>query len=1023
MSENENRWGLLSKSEITDLYAIPKFNAEEKSEYFSLSEPEFATMKNFGSHKSRLYFILQLGYFKAKQQFFSFNIIDVIDDAEYINARYFDERIVDTGKITREYRKPQREAILKLFGYVQYTKSLENQIKEHLLNLVKVYPKAHNSFRQLIAYLDHHKILLPTYRTIQDIFTAVYKEENARLNSLVNLMPESVTSSLDDLISNNNGLTDLNVIRTDQKDFQYTAVRLEVEKAVRLSKLYEYAKLFIPKLELSNNAVSYYADITLQYTASRLRRLNTSLQRLHLVCFVYHQYQQIMDNLITSFIYHVRNIVDAGVAYADMALLEHNSKLTNDFPKLAQFIRWFPRQKDRPELTYEELSREAYKILPEDQFNPLADLIEGTKFDKKAAKWEFYEKSSRIFALYLRPILLSVNLEFYLTDHPVIELISLLKNHYASGKQPSSFKMSDDLGLTVPKTMIKYLKSSIGDKYINPHRFEFYVYEKIFHHLNKGRLFCNDSVSYRDLECDLVDDSLVDNIEEIADKYGYEKIPIYCEEYLDRMLEKLDQSWQRTTQGINAGENLGINIKTDEKDETQIDWTLRYDASDPVDDTFLNKLPKVEIANLLKYIGDLTNMWPKFSHRKNKYVKRNSAETTDLVACLLAEAFGVSIEYMAEMSDLNYNTLRAVHEDLFSIASLCGSNDLVADFIHSLPIFSIWNLIDNKTLADADGQKMPSTNTTLQSRYSTKYIGKGTGISIYTLMANFVAVNAKNIGPNEYEGHSLYDMVYGNKTDISIDMVTGDNHSVNKFNYVFLDSINVAYVPSIKNIRGAADDLYSVKDPDYYTGILKPKDKIDDERIRKVKRSIKRVLISLALQENTQTILVKKLNNHDRYVRLKAGLIEYNKIFTSIHTLNMIHDMGLRKSLRSARNRTESYHSLQSVLRKVFNGIFNGTKVIDNRVSAHATRLVANCIIAYNAVLLNSIYEKMLETNVSAETIKEFARISPIAWAHIVFTGRYNFLKNDGIIDIALLVSELERAWRDHRERRIYTSV
>ncbi|MCW7764252.1 Tn3 family transposase [Photorhabdus luminescens] len=51
-----------------------------------------------------------------------------------------------------------------------------------------------------------------------------------------------------------------------------------------------------------------------------------------------------------------------------------------------------------------------------------------------------------------------------------------------------------------------------------------------------------------------------------------------------------------------------------------------------------------------------------------------------------------------------------------------------------------------------------------QSRYSRKYLGKGRGLSLYTLIVNYVAVNAKNIGLNEYEGHSFYDMVYSNKS-------------------------------------------------------------------------------------------------------------------------------------------------------------------------------------------------------------------------------------------------------------------
>ncbi|NDK97528.1 hypothetical protein GPY23_00425 [Photorhabdus bodei] len=43
-------------------------------------------------------------------------------------------------------------------------------------------------------------------------------------------------------------------------------------------------------------------------------------------------------------------------------------------------------------------------------------------------------------------------------------------------------------------------------------------------------------------------------------------------------------------------------------------------------------------------------------------------------------------------------------------------------------------------------------------------MGKGRGLSLYTLIANYVAVNAKNIGLNEYEDHSLHDMVYSNKS-------------------------------------------------------------------------------------------------------------------------------------------------------------------------------------------------------------------------------------------------------------------
>lgn len=209
----------------------------------------------------------------------------------------------------------------------------------------------------------------------------------------------------------------------------------------------------------------------------------------------------------------------------------------------------------------------------------------------------------------------------------------------------------------------------------------------------------------------------------------------------------------------------------------------------------------MEIANIVMFIGDRIGMWSGFTHLKDRYTKRKKPLPLAINACLLSEAFGFGTLKMADMSDLELNQLRSMREDFIRVDTLCAANDIVSNHIHALPIFKQWNLMDEKVLADADGQKHSTTDSTIQSRYSRKYLGKGRGISLYTLLANYVAVNAKNIGLNEYEGHSLYDMIYNNKTDIDIHMVTGDNHSLNKLNFVALDSIDVDYVPSIKNVR------------------------------------------------------------------------------------------------------------------------------------------------------------------------------------------------------------------------------
>lgn len=81
--------------------------------------------------------------------------------------------------------------------------------------------------------------------------------------------------------------------------------------------------------------------------------------------------------------------------------------------------------------------------------------------------------------------------------------------------------------------------------------------------------------------------------------------------------------------------------------------------------------------------------------------------------------------------------------------------------------------------------------------------------------------------------------------------------------------------------------------------------------------------------------------------------------------------MNLRKAIRTARNRTEAYHQLQSLIRKIYSIVFKGRKISNNRISAHAARLVANCIVAYNALILNTVYEKMMAEGVSKKILKE----------------------------------------------------
>ncbi|MFU7598309.1 DUF4158 domain-containing protein [Legionella pneumophila] len=339
---NLKRLYLLSEAEIDELYARPIFNQEERGLYFDLNKAELDALEHLTTTKTRLYFILQLGYFKAKHQFFTFNLDEVKDDVTFLLNHFFHEPDLEmVGCIARNSISLQKQMILTLFDYKEWSSQQALITEIRVCELLRFYPKGHDTLRQLLAYFDNQHIILPTYRTLQDLFTRSFAAEDKRLDDLMQLIPEEQQQKLIALVSKGDGIAELNIIRTDQKNFQYASVKAEVDKALDITELYQFAKEFIPTLKISKNAVRYYADLADQYAPSRTRQLHQFKQWLHIICFIHHRYQQMMDNLITSFSYHTRSIIADGKEYADNAAMEYGAKMVVDMPKLAVTARFY----------------------------------------------------------------------------------------------------------------------------------------------------------------------------------------------------------------------------------------------------------------------------------------------------------------------------------------------------------------------------------------------------------------------------------------------------------------------------------------------------------------------------------------------------------------------------------------------------------------------------------------------------------------------------------------------------------
>lgn len=87
-STNSHRLGLLSAEEIQDIYGLPSFTDEDREAHFELTPAEQAAVQARQTAVG-IFLVLELGYFKAKQRFFSFEPSEVMQDLGHLISRYF----------------------------------------------------------------------------------------------------------------------------------------------------------------------------------------------------------------------------------------------------------------------------------------------------------------------------------------------------------------------------------------------------------------------------------------------------------------------------------------------------------------------------------------------------------------------------------------------------------------------------------------------------------------------------------------------------------------------------------------------------------------------------------------------------------------------------------------------------------------------------------------------------------------------------------------------------------------------
>ena len=227
----QKRLRILGDDEIQALYGRPRFTDDERLEYFALSPTEKATLEQLHSIKSRIYFILQLGYFKSHHMFFVFDLPDVEEDARYVQGHYFPDFQLDDLAITKVTRLRQQGLILKLFSYRSCDAEHRQALAAKARQAATVSAKPIYIFRELLHYLAEQRIVAPGYTLMQDTIGQALTHEQERLTTILShSLSASDIEKLHRLVDDAPGLYEITQLKREPKDFSASEIKREIRR-------------------------------------------------------------------------------------------------------------------------------------------------------------------------------------------------------------------------------------------------------------------------------------------------------------------------------------------------------------------------------------------------------------------------------------------------------------------------------------------------------------------------------------------------------------------------------------------------------------------------------------------------------------------------------------------------------------------------------------------------------------------------------------------------------------------------
>jgi TnpA family transposase len=996
---------ILSPTEYQRFDSPPRFNADDRALYFSLTNDELKLVEGLRTITNKVGFILQLGYFKANGKFFATEQFRR-PDIDYV-ANLLGILPVNVGLSSYQKKIPldHRKRILTLQGWKPFDTAQQRKVTDHIAWLVQRQLSPKPVFLSIIDFCWQNKIELPSCNILTTIITNAYNCFEQRLIAIVaKKLTQYHRDKLDQLVGinakNKKRLQrpPITLIKQVNQSLQPSDIQENIEAFSVFKEYFNEFKPILHELQLSDTATEYFAIWVQKSTAFQLNQFpNKNKLYLHLLCYIKHQFYYRHDVLVDIFLKSTQASINA--ANAQLNQLENNNrsernktikKLSATNKNSRELIEKITEIVKSPTLSVKAKLEQIEFLI--DQYNTKHDTSEKSKLiqfeqslDKISKNQTFFDALESVsIKLQRRVSVISRIIEFN-PDTSADHLIRAINDFRSVDSEVNNHPPTDFLEENEKEVLYVDGKLRVS-------LYKILLFTHIADAIKSGNLNLLYSYRYKSIQEYLIEECVWESQRtNLLTRAGLLKFADF-NAVMNQLKPHLEQKYQVINQKYLNNQNTHLSI--DKYGKVKIATPkIDSDESEYIA-SLLSQSGFVPILQVLSEINRITQFTTAFKHSSIKH-KKMIPKLETIFAGILGKGCNIGINRMANISKgISVDVLKNTVNWCFDLKNLQEANNKILTILNKLFLANNYRHDPDKLHTGGDGRKVNVAVDSLLASYSYKYFGKGKGVTIYTFLdERQLLFHVLIISSSEREAAYVIDGLMQNDV-VKSDIHSTDTHGFTETIFAATHFIDTAFAPRFKNVGDQKIYAFSAKQTYEKRGYkILPSRTINLKLIEKHWDDILRFMITIKLKHTTASQLFKRLSSYAKDHPLYKAIKEFGRIIKSIYILTYFDDVELRQRVEKQLNKVELSNKFSKAIFFSNNQEFKqGTKE-EQEIAAVCMVLIQNAILLWNYLYLSQIVVNNEDSKERARMIHSIKRGSMMAWGHVNLQGEYDFTK------------------------------